>query len=276
MRAYLQQEEAKLRQQYLNDQNRLRSVCNEDIAEISRLRHVDIYRNQIFYHMTALRVAACVLACFVASWFASPNTEFGSFLLWAAILIGLAMLALNWARDEKRKDARNNVEVLIARREAKLNQDLEELDKRHAREMQQLQHDVRNRVKVLGRHFCTSTYTSLLVDWLLNELKQEIDKANRSPYYPNVLARLNFQVTRGSILVPGRPSYDMAAQSIRLPDDPIAPSVLAKVLSDNVQSRGSKRFRIDPAGGPATIRSNWAEGTGVWVEYNAVNGNVGK
>lgn len=275
MKAYQQLELMKMGQRHNMEEEELKRQHSEDVNRIARGRIIDGSSDQLFYHMKALRICACVLACVLAYLF-SKDSGFCTFLLWAGGLAAVFLVALNMARNAKLRDACTQVEDATRRRDEKLRRDLQALHDAHEREKLQLAQQIKDKMNAFARQYCNSAYITLLIDWLLNELNHEIQKADRSPFYPNVKAGISFEVSRDQIRVPGRSSYNMSAQGINIPDDPLSASALAKVLSDNVQARGSQRFERDPAGGHAVVTCVWNGNTGVEVKYSAVNANVGK
>ena len=275
MRAYQQLELMRMSQRHNDEERDIRRQYDADVSNIRRGLIIDGSSDQLFYHMTALRVVVCVLAGILAYLF-SRNRGFGSFLLYGAIFSAVFLVVLNMARSRRFRDARTQVDDAIRQRDNRLKSDLAAMHARHKAEEKRLKEDIRKKMNAFGQQYCSAAYTTLLIDWLLNELSNEIRKADRSPFYPNVNTGISFEVTRDRICVPGGKSYNLSAQGIRISDDPLAVSALAKILGDNVQSRGSVRFAKDPAGGNAVVTCNWNGNTGVSVKYSAVNGNVGK
>lgn len=274
MEAYQQLELMKMRQRHSSEEEELKRKYDEDVNSISRGLIIDGSSDQLFYHMKALRIGAGVLSCVLAYVFCK-DSGFGSFLLWAGILACVFLVALNMCRSARLSDARSQVENEKRRREDRLKRDQQAMRARHQNEEKKLRDDIVKKMNAFAREYCSKPYTTLLIEWLLNELQLEINKADRSPFYANVKAGISFEVSRDQIRVPGRTSYNMSAQGFGIQDDPLAISALAKILSDNVQARGSARFAKDPAGGAAVVTCKWNRNTGVDVSYSAVNGNVG-
>ena len=125
-----------------------------------------------------------------------------------------------------------------------------------------------NQYRKIYEQSATCTY---IVGWILNVLSNEINKADRSQWLPQVKVNLRFVVNYNFIEIPGFGKYDMASQGIQIDNNPMAVGALAYVLENKSLAEARKRFQLDPNGGRPVIVSTRND-VHVELQYSAPNG----
>ena len=125
-----------------------------------------------------------------------------------------------------------------------------------------------NQYRIIFEQSATCTY---IVGWILNVLSNEINKADRSQWLPQIKVNVRFVVNYNFIEIPGFGKYDMASQGIQIDNNPMAVGALAYVLENKSLAEARKRFQLDPNGGRPVIVSIRND-VHVELQYSAPNG----
>lgn len=192
------------------------------------------------------------------------------------VLIGLCTVAYNVVNIMFRnldKQIEQEVQSRINSRENSLQSEIQKINNEKSAAKKLLEAEINNQMNQYRKTFEQSKVCMYLVEWLINVLSIEINKADRSKWLPQVKATLRFNVEYGFIEVPGFGKYDMANQGIQIDNNPMALGALAYVLEKKSIAEAQKRFQVDPNGGRPIFTSSRAD-THVQIMYSAPNGGA--
>lgn len=158
-------------------------------------------------------------------------------------------------------------------RESQLANEIQQLNAQKSMERKQFETETNNMMNQYRKTYTQSQTCIYLVEWLLSVMANEINKADRSQWLPQVKATLRFVVSYNNIEVPGFGKYDMAGQGIHIDNNPMAIGALAYVLEKSTLAEAQKRFTVDPNGG-STVFTSTRNDAHVEIIYSAPNGGA--
>lgn len=268
MQKFFQLEESKIISKYAMEESSLRYTKERDCDNI-RKRMAPGRKEQDRFEKVEIGI---VVASIIFALIVAP--DFFSGILIIIVLSVLGVFAAKNAYKNWHKDKLRQMEEKVSQRESQFTRDLQQINDKKDKERKQLGNEINLKMNKFARQYAQSTTTKFLVEWMLNALKIQIDKADRSPWLPQVKASMNFNVSFTKLEIPGFGNYDMAGMGIHIDDDPVAVSALTYVLEQALVKEAQVRYSRDINGGISVITSCWDKNTSVDILYSAPNGGV--
>lgn len=217
-------------------------------------------------------IIACLLGIILTSVIQSNGGQLWGLLVWIGLCV-VARYAVNGMFSSFQKQIETDTQRDINSREQQLSNEIQQLNNKKSADKKLLQNEINNKMNQYRINFEQSKACTYLIEWILNVLSIEINKADRSKWLPQVKASLRFNVDYGFIEVPGFGKYDMAGQGMQIDSNPMAIGALAYVLEKKTLAEAQKRFQVDPNGGRPVFTSSRND-THVEIKYSAPNGGA--
>lgn len=252
-----------------------RTQKNTEILNITEKKNKQIKANQKTRSIV-LVVAEIItfLVCGEALNKMSTSNNGDDFFKILIIVIGICVaeyFLLNAFFRNINKQAERNAQVKIDSLEQEHGNTVQQLTVKKSSEKKLFEAEINNQMNQYRKVYEQSAACTYIVGWILNVLSNEITKADRSQWLPQVKANVRFIVNYNFIEIPGFGKYDMASQGIQIDNNPMAVGALAYVLENRSLAEARKRFQLDPNGGRPVIVSTRND-VHVELQYSAPNG----
>lgn len=260
---------------YNQQENNLRAQNNTEILKISEKKNQQIKTNQKI--STFILVPAEIITFFVSgealNKMSTSNDGSDTFKI-LVVVVGICVLEyflLKGLFRSANKQVETNAQMKIDTLTQEYGNTVQQITAKKSSEKKLFEAEVNSKMNQYRKAYEQSATCTYIVGWILNVLANEINKADRSQWLPQVKVNVRFIVNYNHIEIPGFGKYDMASQGIQIDNNPMAVGALAYVLESKSLAEARKRFQLDPNGGRPVIVSTRND-VHVELQYSAPNG----